>query len=454
MRIRFLLLVFALPAPAVAQLVWEQQFPTVSPSPRVAHSMAYDSLRGVTVLFGGAVAINAAAALDDTWEWDGAEWSQRVVQPSPPAMLGQSLAYDPVRGVMVLAGGNPFETWEWDGSNWIERFPPVSPPATTWQFTQLLPPNFMVFDSWRGVIVRISNSSAGGALQTTLWEWDGTQWMERTVAGLPSLVLGAAFDSLRGVMVAAGLSAGSVTILEWDGTSLSASSPAMSVPPPFAGAVFDPVLQVALFDSCEAVMGWDGLSWVAYPAVGGAGCRSSSPLVFDPLRAAAVRFGGWYTGGPVYADTWTRSSSAGVFLTAAATTYGNACGSPAPSFAPEAGSRPIVGTTFTSEVVNASLGIAFVAWGLSNVQWGGNPLPVSLAPIGLEGCLLWQSGELRLDDPCMPTGLTTARHSFVVPLQHSLVGARVYGQAWTIQPLFNSLGVVLSNGLELTIGNL
>jgi len=35
--------------------------------------MVYDSVRGVTVLFGG------APNFSDTWEWDGAAWSQRVV---------------------------------------------------------------------------------------------------------------------------------------------------------------------------------------------------------------------------------------------------------------------------------------------------------------------------------------------------------------------------------------
>jgi len=49
--------------------------PSVHPSARIGHAMAYDSARGVTVLFGGLD--RSGAHCDDTWEWNGEIWRQR-----------------------------------------------------------------------------------------------------------------------------------------------------------------------------------------------------------------------------------------------------------------------------------------------------------------------------------------------------------------------------------------
>jgi len=82
--------------------------------------MAYDSARGVTVLFGG----NDGSYpyynyKGDTWEWDGTTWTPRsLTGPSPRA--GHAMAYDDARGVTMLFGGffdpAPYsflgDTWE------------------------------------------------------------------------------------------------------------------------------------------------------------------------------------------------------------------------------------------------------------------------------------------------------------------------------------------------------
>lgn len=115
--------------------------------------------------------------------------------------------------------------------------------------------------------------------------------------------------------------------------------------------------------------------------------------------------------------------------------------------------RPIIGFTYTCDVVNGYPGSAFVAWGFSG-QWITQhwALPLSLDSYGLEGCLLWTSGDLTLSSPCTYAGAAT-RYDFPVPLDQALVGAQVYLQAYSPQPGFNTLGVVTSNGLALTIGD-
>ena len=68
--------------------------------PRDSHAMAYDSARGVVVLFGGQHDVRKG----DTWEWDGAVWTLRATTgPSP--RYGHAMAYDSARGVVVLFGG-------------------------------------------------------------------------------------------------------------------------------------------------------------------------------------------------------------------------------------------------------------------------------------------------------------------------------------------------------------
>src|SRR5207253_1198099 len=101
---------------------WTQRMVS-GPSPRYLHAMTYDAARGVTVLFGG---YNIASG--ETWEWNGTAWTQRMIS-GPSARYGHAVAYDTARGVIVLFGGHVGsfpgaandETWEWNGTIWTQR---------------------------------------------------------------------------------------------------------------------------------------------------------------------------------------------------------------------------------------------------------------------------------------------------------------------------------------------
>ncbi|TET37812.1 MAG: hypothetical protein E3J72_05400 [Planctomycetota bacterium] len=75
--------------------------------------MAYDSNRGVTVLFGGEWD-QATIVYGDTWEYDGSIWQQISMKGGvegtdfPLARRGHAMVFDSNRGVMVLFGGNQF----------------------------------------------------------------------------------------------------------------------------------------------------------------------------------------------------------------------------------------------------------------------------------------------------------------------------------------------------------
>ena len=105
------LLISALFAGSAMADGWTQVGP-FEPSIRDSHAMAYDSARGVTVMFGGA----SPSFNNETWEWDGTHWTMRTnTGPSPHS--GAAMVYDSVRNVTVLFGGDGSsgyngETWE------------------------------------------------------------------------------------------------------------------------------------------------------------------------------------------------------------------------------------------------------------------------------------------------------------------------------------------------------
>jgi hypothetical protein len=100
---------------------WTQVDRDSGPSGRAEHAMAYDQTRRMVVLFGGK---NENGLLDDTWEWDGSQWHPRNPEQAPPARVGHRLIYDVERHRVVLYGGSDdsywfSDGWEWDGTNWL-----------------------------------------------------------------------------------------------------------------------------------------------------------------------------------------------------------------------------------------------------------------------------------------------------------------------------------------------
>jgi hypothetical protein len=160
--------------------------------------MAYDAARGVMVLFGG-TAIGTPNG--ETWEWNGATWTQRTgTGPSP--RYGHAVVYDSARGVTVLFGGligsipgTPNgETWEWNGAAWTQRM--VSGPSPRSQHA-------MAYDAVRGVSVMFGGTSGGSTgLNGETWEWNGADWTQRMVSGpSPRSQHAMVYDASSGVSV-------------------------------------------------------------------------------------------------------------------------------------------------------------------------------------------------------------------------------------------------------------
>ncbi len=118
---------------------WTQQFPTSRPSARRT-AIAYDYANKTVVLFGGDIRNGNGGQgiyLNDTWTWDGVNWTHQSPATSPAKRGTASMAYDASLGKVVLFGGSRLyssaeglnDTWTWNGENWTQRNPATRPPA-------------------------------------------------------------------------------------------------------------------------------------------------------------------------------------------------------------------------------------------------------------------------------------------------------------------------------------
>ena len=159
--------------------VWAQRTPAVVPPERTEHSVAYDERRQRVVLFGG---VNNNGLLNDTWEWDGTIWRQRFPRNSPRARRLSAMSYHaPSQRVVLFGGWNGAlrvrfdETWEWDGDNWTLRNPASRPTARNG--------HALARNDDRGAVVLYGGEIGGGTMLPDLWEWDGNDWTDVTPSG-------------------------------------------------------------------------------------------------------------------------------------------------------------------------------------------------------------------------------------------------------------------------------
>jgi len=161
---------------------WSEQHPAESPPPTYAGSMAYDAATGDVVLFGG---FTTPQPDNQTWIWDGTTWTQANPATSPIARIDGSMAFDPVTDNLVLFGGyqnapngDLEDTWTWDGSNWTQVLPKTNNPAPRFSAS-------MAFDAATGDFVLFGGTSQSALFGDT-WSWDGTDWMPLSPTTSPS----------------------------------------------------------------------------------------------------------------------------------------------------------------------------------------------------------------------------------------------------------------------------
>ncbi len=213
------------------------------------------------------------------------------------------------------------------------------------------------------------------------------------------------FFRVRGDLAALGTGTGTVQAFAVDGRSLGTET-LPDVPPgmTFTLAFTAPGMHRVVITETSGTVGWDNVE-------------------FAPLRRAAdyVVYGSGCAG------------SAGV-----------------PTLAAAAGSLPLPGTTFSTLVTGAPVGVGSMVSGFSSTSYAGLPLPLSLAGIGMPGCQLL--AEPLVLDLLVGSG-TTLPWSLSLPTGTALLGARFFQQALVLDPAANAFGFVVSNAAAATIGS-
>lgn len=200
---------------APSQTRWLQITVPSPPPQRSAHSLAHDSARNRTVMFGGSGALpTSTTRMNDTWEFDGIVWTQRIVGTAPPGRWRASMSYNDREGKIVLFGGSGpaltdlNDTWTWDGTDWVEQFPTRSPRERN--------QSHIAYDAARARTV-IYGGWNGSTLLDDLWEWDGKNWTEIQTAQTPAIASGSmVYDRKRGRLVLVGVSQRSRNFETWE----------------------------------------------------------------------------------------------------------------------------------------------------------------------------------------------------------------------------------------------
>ncbi len=279
------------------------------PNARQGHAMAYDSGRGVTVLYGGWDGSHDG----ETWEWNGNAWTL-IAGSGPSARQLHAMAYDAAREEVVLfggwTGGFNGQTWGYSNGVWTQKS--VSGPSSR-------NVHAMAYDSQRGVVVLFGGQVATHVYSDETWEWDGSQWTNVTPAApaaSPAARSGhtMAYDSGRGVIVLFGGSDNSSVLSdtwEWDGTDWTQITPADNPSARrFHGMTYDGDAEVVvLFGGWDEAAYfndtwyWDGSNWTEGTPTVMPAARSYATLAYDSARSETVMFGGSDSGG-LLGDTW------------------------------------------------------------------------------------------------------------------------------------------------------
>jgi hypothetical protein len=144
------------------------------------NSMAYDPIKDVLVLFG----------LSGFWTYDLGKnkWTMKNPSPSPPLREGHSLVYDSVNKEIVLFGGNECmnptmlynDTWSYNVATdtWTNRTPAISPPARA--------NHSMAFDSANGEMVLFGGYSDTLLNDTWTYNLSTNLWTQKNPKNAPS----------------------------------------------------------------------------------------------------------------------------------------------------------------------------------------------------------------------------------------------------------------------------
>jgi hypothetical protein len=361
-----------------------------APVERCNHAMTFDSIRGLTVMFGGFAGARGGGRVGDTWTWDGAQWQALLSSEAGPAARElHAMAFDPARGVAVMFGGVDRDgsvrgdVWEFDGTTWAER--PQSGNLPTARYGHA-----MVYDGAAGGVLVFGGQLQDGTASDELWRWSGTDWSRVEASGPvpgPRSMHVMAFDTERGVAVlhgGRGADGPRGDTWEWTGMQWRTFGTDEVAARSSHAMAYDSARGVTVMvggdrgDSLASwqVWEWNGIQWrQGSPGAWRPPAGFGRAMAFDSLRNRAVLMGG----------------ISGMTLTAEAWEFGQPCSGPSWDVEPIA--RRLCGsdTTMVSVITGTT--------GPANFQWwkDGSVIDPLVNPSAATGILLVQGDAASVD---------------------------------------------------------
>jgi hypothetical protein len=293
---------------------WTQATPLANPPGRNEYAMTWDGARQLVMLFGGRA---GASLFADTWYYDGITWTQQLPATTPPPQVEQAMAFDTVSGHVVLftdhdgVNGAVPETWEWDGSNWVQSATPSVPSVRMMHgLADDAHGHMLLFGGYNAAF-----SGLGPQAFNDTWLFDGSHWLQQAPAGVPSAraFFALATDTARQRVVLFGGEGNNVwngDTWEWDGSNWLNVGSSGPTPRSRSAMAFDSARNVCVLHGGNDANGqfgdtwlWNGTQWSQ--AVGTSpSARSDHAMTFDTARNVAVMFGGQDFAASTFNDLW------------------------------------------------------------------------------------------------------------------------------------------------------
>lgn len=283
---------------------WQAVTPTTLPTCVNDAALVYQTHNQKPLLAGG-VCSSLTPLADETWEWDGSNWTLLVTN-STNRTAGSAVAYDTVQHRVVRFGGSSTFNSVVESSSTVYK-------DLVWTFLAYratpVPRSFAVFrrDPVRDVIWMLGGLSEYTLTSSAIiylddfWRYQDGQWNTATgsTTQYPSQCATplSTFDTKREVLV---VLCGGSEIFEWNGTEWKA--PSVEKTPDarrFAGFAYDKTLQKAvLFGGYDEVnfrddtWTWDGTTWTNVKPKTKPKKRGQMAMWYDPLAHKTLLYSG------------------------------------------------------------------------------------------------------------------------------------------------------------------
>lgn len=312
---------------------WKRLNPATAPPPRSMATLTPFPASDGVVLFGGFGPNPAQAGqlidLDDTWTFDGSDWTRRTLAHSPAPRSGHTAALDPKSQQVLLAGGISRgapnrDVWRFDGSDW--RMAPTASVKPQAGHIKL------IADARRGRVYAVTlpeknddvaNDVKSSAYLNDTWLYSQQQWKQAKTELSPKQRSYSAmvFDDRRERCVLFGGSTRDAIALddtwEFDGNAWRLAPSALRPSPRFDHKmVYDSVSGRAILfggfgpgptgDANRAdTWVFDGTRWLELLLVTSPPPRSRHAMTYDSLRKKVWLFGGYSAATGEFNDLWT-----------------------------------------------------------------------------------------------------------------------------------------------------